>query len=406
MAAHSQYGGSVIERVIACAGSAALCASVPKLPSSPYAAEGTAAHKLAEISLKEQLHPTHWLGVEMEGFVVTQEMCDAVVVYLNAVTAEQALTKEAELYVEKGFALDLPSAEPGEVFGTNDALVYHPSTGRLRIFDYKHGVGVSVTADENAQLKFYAAGAVFSHPEWKLKEVILTIIQPRARDVDDLGAVRDWPMQTVDLLEFQGDINIAIWEAKGGRGVPVKLATGSHCRWCDAAAVCPAREAEVLEAAQLSFKDITMITTDDLPIVTELDVDRLGAVLKAADLLNDWLRTVQEYVEGLLLSGTSVPGWKVVEKIGRAKWVSDENEVASYVDMMFGVDLDQILPRKLTTIGDAEKLLKAAGAGKTEIDTFKLKFTVKDSSGLTIARNEDRRPAVNAAETAFGDVKL
>ena len=123
-------------------------------------------------------------------------------------------------------------------------------------------------------------------------------------------------------------------------------------------------------------------------------------------LMNDWLRTVQEYVEGLLLSGASVPGWKVVEKIGRAKWVSDEEKIAGTLSLFYDIPEDLVRPRRLTTIGDVTKLLKAAGATKPEIDTFLMDNTIKESSGLTVAPESDRRPAVNAAERAFGDVNL
>ena len=117
--------------------------------------------------------------------------------------------------------------------------------------------------------------------------------------------------------------------------------------------------------------------------------------------MNDWLNQIQEYAEALSLGGTKVPGWKVVEKIGRAKWVADGQAVADEMDLMFGIDPELVLPRKLTTITEAEKLLKAAGADKSAIDDFKLKFTVKDSGGLTIAPESDRRPAVDALADDF-----
>lgn len=405
MTAHSRFGGSSASRWLACSGSVALCESVPPKPSSPYADEGSAAHALAALCLAEDSHPVAYAGQTMEGYPnhpVTEEMIAAVLVYLNAVTQEVAQSKDAIFFVEKGFVLNVETADEGEVFGTNDALVYHPKTGRLRVFDYKHGAGVSVSADDNAQLKFYAAGAVFSHPEWKIRDVVLTIVQPRSRDNEtEADAIRDWQFSVVDLLEFMGDVKLGVKRAKA---IDAGYATGSHCRWCDAAPVCPAREAEILKAAQLDFADMTQITTDDLPIVSNLDVERLGQILKAGALLNDWLNTVQEYVEGLLMSGKDVPGWKVVEKIGRAKWVASEGDVASYADMIFGISPDQIMPRKLTTIGDAEKLLKAAGATKADIDSFKLKFTLKESSGLTMAPSSDRRPAVGVGVQMFESV--
>ena len=407
MAAHSRFGGSSASRWMACPGSVALLETVPAKPSSRYAEEGSAAHHLAATCLQEKLHPAHFLGEAFEEYPnwpVTQEMCAAVVVYLNAVEHEKAKTQDAQLYVEKGFVLDVPSAEPGEVFGTNDAMVYHPKTGRLVVFDYKHGQGVSVSAEDNAQLKFYAAGAVFSN-DWKLSEIVLVIVQPRARDVDEIGAVREWPMDAVDLLEFKEQVNTAIWTASGGRGAPAELKAGSWCRWCDAAALCPAKQAQALSAFD-GVETVENLTVDDLPAPRDMAPERLSQIVAGIDLLQSWANQCREYLEALLLDGTEVPGWKVVEKIGRAKWVSDEEAIASNLGVMFGIEEDLIRPRKLTTIGDVEKLLKGAGAAKSEIDDFKLANTIKESSGLTIAPETDRRPAVDAVKRAFGDVDV
>ena len=398
--------------------------------------EGTAAHDVAAICLSKDQHPGLYVGswwhsdgefVESQEaggrVLVTQEMSDAVVVYLNAVSHEQARSKDAELYVEKGFVLQVDSAEDGEVFGTNDAMVYHPSTGRLVVFDYKHGVGVSVSAEDNAQLKFYAAGAVLSNTEWRIAELELVIVQPRSRDngflPEDVDpelkrGIRRWPMDPMSLLDFQVDVDDAIARAKAAEPIirspdndslPV-LSAGSWCKWCDAAAVCPEKERQALRAATLAFDDITEVTAAALPEPKTMDAERLAEALKGVKIVSDWLSQIQEYVEALVLSGQSVPGWKAVEKIGRAKWVSGDEEVASYAEMMFGIEENDLRPRKLVTIGEAEKQLKAAGAAKSDIDDFKLRFTIKESSGLTIAPESDKRPAANAADRAFGDIAI
>lgn len=418
MTEHFRFGGSGADRYINCAGSTALIDTIPKPPSSRYADEGSAAHHLASLCLQKNDHPSTYLDEvfdEWPAHPVTQNMVDAVVVYLNAVTAEQAKTKDAQLYVEQRVELDIEGAE-GEVGGTLDALVYHPKLGRLVVFDYKHGVGVSVTADDNAQLKFYASLAVFSHPDWSIKDLELVIVQPRAGDVDELGAVRSWPMDSLDLMDFQADLEDAISTAKmvddvqgDGQDGPLlitALKTGKWCRWCDAAALCPLRQKETLEALTLdAFGDIEEIRTDTLPDVKSLDTDRLSKIVAGLSILQGWANQAQEYLEALLLGGTPVEGWKVVNKIGRAKWIAADQDVVNYADLQFGIPEDTIHPRKLVTITEAEKLLKAAGATKEDIEDFKLKFTLKESSGLTIAPSSDRRPAANPLAD-FGSVDI
>lgn len=431
MTAHSRFGGSSADRWLNCAGSTALIATIPPKGSSVYAAEGTLAHKVGEYCLRQGYRDANSfisaslpLSEDDSGKVIGQDMVTAVNVYLDAVFAELDASDDAELFVEQGFVLDIDTAEAGEVFGTNDAMVYTPSKKRLVVFDYKHGAGVSVTADDNVQLKFYAAGAILANPDWRVSDLTLTIVQPRARDVDDLGAVRPWPMDFLEVLTFVDEASIAIGEAKdiiagyaatgqliGMRddlGTAPRLKEGKWCRWCDAAAaaVCPAKEAAILREAQLDFVDMTQITADDLPEPKTLDTDRLGQILKAGTLLNAWLNQVQEYVEARLMTGDKIEGWKVVEKIGRAKWTEEGDKVADELNMMFDIDEELVRPRKLTTITEVEKLLKANGATKEQIDDIKMRYTVKDSSGLTIAPASDRRPAVDALASDFGDINI
>lgn len=424
--AHSRWGGSAADRYMNCAGSAALIATVPPKPSSSYADEGTLAHEFAAYFLAEgERDALQHTGMFLngaharDGTALSDEMARAVQMYLDAVWAEFDKTPSAELYVEERFELQVDSA-PGEVFGTTDALVYHRATGRLVVFDYKHGVGVSVTADDNAQLKFYAAGAVFSHADWPISELELVIVQPRARDAEEIGAVRTWPMNVLDLMEFQSDVDAAIEKAKSyehdvveqlmegdGKVWDVTLfSVGKWCRWCDAAAVCPARERQVLEAAQLDFRSITEIQAEDLPEPKHYDTDRLGEILKAAYILSDWLKQIEEHVEGLVTHGTPVKGWKAVEKLGRAKWSDADATIVGAAEMMFGVEPDEIWPRKLATLGDVQKTLKLHGASKDDIAGFLASYTKKESSGLTLAPESDKRPAVDAAARDFASLNL
>lgn len=408
MGEHSRFGGSSAYRWMNCPGSVALLGTVPAKPSSKYAEEGTLAHEFAaymlangERDISSYIGAT--LGAKVGATPLTQEMAEAIQVYLDAVWAEFDRSPDAEFYVEKGFVLEVESADQGEVFGTNDAMVYHPSTGRLVVFDYKHGQGVSVSAEDNPQLKFYAAGAVFSN-DWKLSEVVLTIVQPRARDAIDLGAVREWPMDAIELLEFKGEIRAAITCAKSPSA---RCIAGTWCdkTFCDARTACPAYQAMQLAGTGFETVDLATVDTADLPEPKTLTPERLSQIVEGASRLQAWVNQCQEYLEALLMGGTAVPGWKVVEKIGRARWISNEETVAAELAMLYDLDEDLIRPRKLTTITEVEKLMKQAGASKVEIDNFKLQNTLKESSGPTIAPNSDKRPAINLAELSFGSVK-
>lgn len=415
--AHSDFGGSVIGRVISCPGSVPLCNSVPERLSSSYADEGTFAHALGEKHLlARNFDAQQSIGDEIESDklaskkVVTTEMAAAVQVYLDAVQAEMVKTEDAILLIEERFTLPISSAKEGEVFGANDALVYHPSTGRMVVFDYKHGQGVSVSAEDNKQLKFYAAGAALSHPDWPIAELELVIVQPRARDADeqDIPGVKPWPMDTFELLEFVAEVEQAVAAAKAP-GAPV--AAGSHCRWCAAASVCPAKKEEVIASIGLDFHDIEDIAAKALPLPKEMSTDKIAALLRGLDTLTAWANQVRDYAYGLLEQGVAVPGFKLVDKVGRRKWIDNEAEIAAYLEMVYGVEGEDVMPRKLVTITEAERLVKARVTEKAErkaaLDDLSLRFTLKDSGGRTMVADTDRRDAVPAGAAAdFAGVNI
>lgn len=423
--AHSDFGGSVIGRVIACPGSVALCKTVLERASSAYADEGTFAHALAEECLSQRLFDASqkigdevWSPKIASRKVVTTEMAAAVQVYLDAVQEEMNRSADPVLLIEERFTLPISTAEEGEVFGANDALVYHPSLGRLVVFDYKHGAGVSVSVEDSPQLKFYAAGAALSHPEWSIAELELVIVQPRARDADqyDVPGVKPWPMDTFELLEFVGTVEQAVLRAKSAESLGPLLATGTttdgtqalsagdHCRWCDAAAVCPVKQQEVITSIGLDFHDIAGMSPKALPEPKDMDTARIAALLQGLDVLTAWANQVRDFAYNCLVQGVAIPGYKLVDKQGRRKWIDAEGDIAAYVEMVYGVEADDIFPRKLVTITEAERLVKAKITDKAErkaaLDDLSLRFTLKDSSGLTMVPDTDKRDAVPAGAAA------
>lgn len=426
--AHSDFGGSVIGRVIKCPGSVALVKTVPKRHSSAYADEGTFAHALAEECLSQRLFDASqkigdevWSPKLASRKAVTTEMAAAVQVYLDAVLEEMNRSPDPVLLIEERFTLPISTAEEGEVFGANDALVYHPSLGRLVVFDYKHGAGVSVSVEDSPQLKFYAAGAALSHPEWSIAELELVIVQPRARDADqyDVPGVKPWPMDTFELIEFVGTVEQAVARAKDIELLPAKTtdtlvdesgaewkpyAAGEHCRWCDAAAVCPVKQQEVVASIGLDFHDVAGISPKALPEPKDMDTARIAALLQGLDVLTAWANQVRDFAYNCLVQGVAIPGYKLVDKQGRRKWIDAEADIAAYVEMVYGVEADDIFPRKLVTITEAERLVKAKitdkAARKAALDDLSLRFTLKDSSGLTMVPDTDKRDAVPAGAAA------
>lgn len=408
-----------------CYGSTALLRTVPPMPESEYALEGTAAHALAAHCLVQQERTTapyvgSWFPQEVMNYetkeilprcCVTEEMAAAVQEYLDCAYEILDANPDAEFFVEKSFEMDVKAA-PGEVYGQNDLCIYLPKTKKLIIVDYKHGIGVNVDATDNKQGQFYAVGEAFSH-DWAISEVEVVIVQPRDwRNQYAETSVRRWTMDRTELFEFKEQVEWCVSQAllvdqvagdgfTDGPLLSSALKRGEWCRFCDAAAVCPAAEIAFTKEVALPGNSIVGVKPSNLPDPDGLDPERIGAILEAGDVLQGWLAQVYARAEAMLLGGTPVPGWKVVDKQARAKITGEPEQIVGYLDMMLDLPAENIMVTKLDTLTNIEKAMKAAGADKKAVDDFRLKFTTKESSGRTIARASDRRESVDAIAADF-----
>jgi hypothetical protein len=402
---------------MACPGSIALSGQAPPEKPSPYAEEGTFAHAVAAEALETSARSTTAAIGKTLGFLdhgesktreITAEISKAVDVYLEAVWDEYDLDPNSQIEVEQGFALDLDAAEPGEVFGTNDALVYSPARRKLTIFDYKHGAGVIVDVKDNTQLKFYAIGAMQGHPEWDVREIELVIVQPRAFSADGDG-VKRWSLPMAEVIEFPYELNEAVALCKTA---DAPLVAGDHCRWCPAATICTAREQSFVAAVREDFAGVDLLDIEPVVAALEvktLDFDHMARIVAAYDRLGSQIAAMRAAMDEHLLAGGTIAGWKVVEAVARRAWTKGDTEIAEYLELMYDVPGDEVMPRKLVTITDAKKLLKTyvsrADYAEAERD-MTLRFTIKESKGLTTAPESDCRAAISPVAAEFGSVML
>ena len=73
---------------------------------------------------------------------------------------------------------------------TADCIII--ADGTLRVIDYKHGLGVLVSADENPQMQCYALGALELFDDiYDIDTVSMTIYQPRRQNVSTYEISKD-----------------------------------------------------------------------------------------------------------------------------------------------------------------------------------------------------------------------
>lgn len=379
---HSNLGASSADRWMKCPGSPKLCLSAPPMADSVHAREGTAAHALAEMCLTKNeimvgAHPKDHIGETIQGFEVTEEMAEAVGLYVDTVRADQKATKST-LIVEKKF--DLSSVFRG-MWGTNDAINY-ARWGKLIVYDYKHGQGQEVEVVDNPQLLYYALGAYIEYGDaQEFSEVELVIVQPRADHRD--GPVRRWAIPVTYLTAFSDTLRKAA-EATMKPDAPLK--TGPHCRWCPALPICPEAARKVQETALADFSEPTV----KLPDPAYMTVDQIKKVLDFAGFVDDWIKSVEAYAESQVKAGFPIPGYKLVRKRSIRKWINEE-EAAKVLKSKYG---EKVFTKpELLSPAQIEKIIGKKDGGAIEIETL----SETPDTGVVLVPEKDKRPAVQAS---------
>lgn len=388
---HAKLAPSASHRWIICPGSIALCAQVPEQADSEYAAEGTAAHEVASKCLTQHWNAETCIGSEVNGFVVDKGMADAVQVYLDEVrvrvpSKDAAKGAPGVLFVEQRF--DMSWVHPG-LGGTTDAYIFNRAACKLRVLDYKHGVGVIVEPEWNPQAMIYALGAL--HDLWtaetaRTKKVVsvlsladvveIVIVQPRAFGEEEL--VKTWEISVSDLVYWGVHVLKAAAVATEDPNAPLRVS--KECRFCPAIAVCPAQAENALALAKTQFADPIFPTPD------KLTPETIAKIMALSQVFNSWTDEVKAYAQKQMECGMRIPGFKLVKKKSNRAW-KDEIEA--------GVALEQ-------SLGEAayEKNLLSVKKAEDALKRLKLKLNedlwTKPDTGVSIAPESDKRPAVSA----------
>lgn len=371
MAKHSKIGASSMDRWSACPASVRLSEGMPNR-SSVHAEEGTFAHGVAAKWLLTKHAPKIHAepGVfDGEPRIVSQEILDAVKVYVDAVRAESA-TKE---WIEEKF--DLSSLHPG-LYGTSDCIQWLEKEKLLRVWDYKHGAGIFVEVERNVQLLYYALGALLK-TKVPANEVEIIVCQPRCTMGD---AIRRWRFKSAEILDFAADL---VEAAKATEDPFVKPVPGEHCRFCPAAPICPAVAEKAAAEVKAAFADSSLTAS----AITTYSPEKLSELLKFLDSVDAWAASVREFAYSEATAGRPPPGFKLVQKQARRKW---KNESEAAIALGKRIPHDELFePRKIKSVAQAEKYLPKAERGILN------DLVIAESSGTVLVPESDKRPALS-----------
>jgi len=370
MTAHAKFGASNAKRRMGCPGSMQAEAPFPNT-SSPYAELGTAAHELGEYCLVNNIaRADECRGNEINGFVVDDNMIAAVQVYIDHVRAI-AISEPTLCRYEKRFTLDKLDP-PMPMFGTADCIIYGKESGTLYVIDYKHGQGVAVEVEDNAQLKYYALGAILEiGDKAPLNKVTTVVVQPRAIHSD--GPVRQHSYSRDEIMDFGTELIDAAHEAMKPDAPRI---AGDHCKFCLAAGTCSALRNNALEIAQDEFGAVRNIN--------DLTPQEVADYLEKVPLIEEWIKSLRRHANTILETGGTLPGYKLVEKRPTRRWRVEEEFVAWATQE--GLDDDDIYEKKLKSPSQIERIV-----GKKNLPTT---LTMSVSTGTSMVADTDNRPAV------------
>lgn len=372
--AHAKLSASGSAKWSLCPGSVFAEKDFPNT-TSIFAEEGTAAHELAEIILRDDdelnLGIFSLFGVTLpeSGVTVTQDMLDYVMVYVNYVKSISG-----ELFVEQ--RVDFSHIAP-DGFGTSDAIVINDSV--MTIVDLKYGKGVRVDADNNTQGILYALGAVNDYGMlFNIKTINIVIVQPR------LDHISEWSIG-IDELNRWGERLKQAAELTATENAP-RVPGEKQCQWCKAKATCPALNKLTESTLMTSFDNLETSKPETL---TD---EQLRIALDNKKLILAWFDAIETIVTDRLTGGNAFNGYKLVEGRSNRAWRDEDATAKALIGV---IDMDKLYISKLISPAQAEKEL-----GKSRAELLEDLIT-KPVGAPTLVPESDKRPSVNVSAKDF-----
>ncbi len=409
------------------------------MPDITYADEGTIAHALAAMCLREGTDAASYVGrvIESEDYEhaalspsgahrwmacigshalehadrsfverkfsmeVTEEMAEGVQTYLDNLRAyfDDLTGREGHLRVEESVPVGHITGEEGAT-GSADAIVIFDD--EIQVHDLKFGRGVEVSAEGNEQMMLYALGVwkKLAHPNMAaVNRIRLVIHQPRIKTAPD-----EWEISVSELLAFAEKANeralLALHAKKYadnwiGKDNSYLTPGEKQCKFCNAKATCPALAKFVSEEIDADFEVLRGDYVDSAEAARQLldtttpNNTALSSKMAAIDLIENWCRAVRAKVEAELLAGREVPDWKLVQgRKGNRAWTDADRAEATLKAMR--LKKEEMYDFKLISPTSAEKLL-----GDTPKRWKRVAPLIGQTEGKpSVAPATDKRPAL------------
>ena len=373
MAAHARFSPSSGKRYLSCPPSLRLEEQFED-EQSPYAAEGTAGHAMAEYLINKHLKKRVKRPVSD---YYSDELMEAVEDYTTygIEVIEKAKQDCDSPFIAVELRVSLDHRVEG-CFGTADLVVV--DSKKVHIIDLKLGKGVMVDAEQNVQLMIYGLGVLdMLECLYDIETVELTIVQPR------LEHLSTWEISAEELKKWGAEVfepgaNMAL----AGEGT---YSAGDHCRFCKARFNCRERANEYLKLAQMEFAEPPLLSDEEV-----------AEVLAKADALKKWAEEIYTYAQNeAIVNHKEWPGYKLVLGRSNRKYTDEEDVAKAATDAGY----TDIYKSTLIGITEMERLM-----GKKKFNEILGAYVYKPDGKVTLVPDSDKREAINLS-TAEADFK-
>lgn len=341
-----KMSASAADRWFTCRASAVLEAQNPwtrNTESSPFAAEGTLAHEVAEYEVRKRFFLGDIPKPSMED--TTGEMwhhAEKYAEYVENLTDDK--NSEVWHFTEQRVSLD----KSPHVRGIADYIGIDPE-GRAYVIDYKYGAGVPVAVEGNKQLMVYGVAALQLADSLgvELETITIAVYQPRV-----FGGISDFTYSAKELRDFHSELVEADFEISHPENFPEYLTfkkSDKACRWCPIKDYCrelinPNRIKEIMEKLN-SIKDYEALSIEEL--------EEVYALSKEA---KDIHAQAEKAIRARLLKGEKGQSLKAVQGIKRL----DPEAYSAWLDnqiMLGTVTEEQAFTRKPVTQTELKKIV-------------------------------------------------
>ena len=379
---HALLAPSSADQWFYCNGSVLLNSMIQQ-PDGPEAAEGTAAHWVAEQILQDAVANEavsnasweHLLGnADPAGTLLTKEMIAGAKLYADHIHGLNI--SFANYNIERH--VQIPRIHE-QCAGTPDFWGIEPKPiGErpiLHIVDFKFGFG-NVEIFENKQLICYFCGIIdeLNIADTELK-VVFHIVQPRCFSGD--GPVKTWEVKASDL---RGIVNQLSTAAHKALGESPEVVSGNQCKHCPARHSC--ESSRQAAAAAIEFRN----TATPNPLTDQALAYELPALDNAIKALQYRKDSLEDEAAARMAAGRSLIGLGMKQKFGNRAWTQSTEAIQGLGTML---NSNLTADPKLVSPLEAEKRIKAANPKMTakEIKEMLSGLAEKPSRGMKISYN-------------------